>query len=263
MERGCRRGTFVDGVNKMEIRRMTENDLAEVGALYAASWKQGYKRLLPQEYLDGITADWYKARTDFLDEGSFVILDGERIAAHCHARPAAEPQMRGWGEIHTMYALPQFWGKGHAGELLDYAANWLCECGFDDVYLYVLEGNERAERFYTKHGFRANGDTIQCEVGGKTVTDKRMVKSFPRSTRYGEIEIQTVESGADAVECVLKTGDFNARNSLLLCLDWYLDPYYRKTLPEREQVVEVLREYEKTAADSTLFAVQELLEFYC
>lgn len=255
----------MDGVSKMEIRRMTESDLREVDELYVAAWKAGYKGLLPQDFLDGLTSKIVdrSPKSYFFDEGSFVILDGERIAAHCHARLAAEPKMRGWGEIHTMYALPQFWGKGHAGELLNYAANWLCECGFDDVYLYVLEGNERAERFYTKHGFRANGDTIQCEVGGKTVTDKRMVKSFPRSTRYGEIEIQTVESGADAVECVLKTGDFNARNSLLLCLDWYLDPYYRKTLPERERVVEVLREYEKTAVDSTLFAVQELLEFYC
>lgn len=242
---------------------MTESDLAEVGALYAESWKRGYKKLLPQEYLDGITADWYKARIDFLDEGSFVILDGEKIAAHCHARPAAEPQMRGWGEIHTMYALPQFWGKGHAGELLHYAASWLYERGFDDVYLYVLDGNKRAERFYAKHGFRANGDTVQCEVGGKTVTDKRMVRTFPRSTRYGQIEEQTVQSGAAAIENVLKNGDFAARSSLLLCLDWYLDPYYKKTLPERERVVEALREYEKSAADSTLFSVRELLDFYC
>lgn len=265
MERSCRRGTFVDGVNegKMEIRRMTESDLAEVGALYAASWKRGYKRLLPQEYLDGITADWYKARTDFLDEGSFVILDGARIAAHCHARPAAEEKMRGWGEIHTIYALPQFWGNGQAGELFDYAVNWLYERGFNDIYLYVLERNIRAERFYSKHGFEVNGDVIQCEVGGKNVTDKRMVKMFPRSTRYGQIEKQTVESGAAAIENILKNGDFNARSSLLLCLDWYLDPYYKKTLPEKEKVIELLREYEKTAVDSTFFDVSDLLDHYC
>lgn len=249
----------------MEFRRMTESDLREVDALYVSAWKEGYKGLLPQDFLDSLTTKIVdrSPKSYFFDAGSFVIIDGTQIAAHCHARPAAEEKMRGWGEIHTMYALPQFWGKGHAGELFDYAVNWLYERGFDDVYLYVLDGNKRAEKFYEKHGFQTNGDTIQCEVGGKTVMDRRMVKSFPRSTRYGETEIQTVESGAAAVENVLKTGDFAARNSLLLCLDWYLDPYYRKTLPERERVIEILREYEKSSADSTLFSVRDLIEEYC
>lgn len=243
---------------------MTESDLREVDELYVAAWKAGYIGLLPQDYLDSLTSKIAdrSPKSYFFDEGSFVILDGTQIAAHCHVRPAAESKMRGWGEIHTMYALPQFWGKGHAGELLDYAANWLYERGFDDVYLYVLEGNERAERFYAKHGFTLTEDTIQCEVGVKTVTDRRMVKSFPRFTRYSNNEIRTVESGAAAIEHVLKTGDFTTRNSLLLCLDWYLDSYYKKVLPERERVIELLREYEKSASDSTLFSVRDLMIYF-
>ena len=40
----------------MKIRRMTENDLREVDALYVAAWKEGYKGLLPQDFLDGLTS---------------------------------------------------------------------------------------------------------------------------------------------------------------------------------------------------------------
>ncbi len=160
----------------MKIRKMTENDLREVGALYTAAWKKGYKGILPQDFLDGIEPERWSGRIDFLDEGSFVIIDGEQIAAHVHARPAAEENMSGWGEIHTMYALPQFWGTGCAGELFDYAVDWLNKQGFERIYLYVLNGNERAARFYRKHGFAPTEDTLDCEVGGMTVTDTRYIK---------------------------------------------------------------------------------------
>ncbi len=164
----------------MRIRRMTESDLREVDALYVAAWKEGYKGLLPHDFLDGLTSKIVdrSPKSYFFDEGCFVILDSERIAAHVHARPAAEEQMSGWGEIHTMYALPQFWGTGIAGELFDYAVNQLHKRGFDRIYLYVLECNERAARFYKKHGFTPTADTLDCEVGGATVTDIRYIKEL-------------------------------------------------------------------------------------
>lgn len=164
----------------MLIRRMTEDDLREVDALYVAAWKTGYKGLLPQDYLDMLKSKIVdrSPKSYFFDEGSFVIADGGRIAAHVHARPAAEEEMSGWGEIHTMYALPEFWGKGHAGELFEYAVNWLCEKEFKKIYLYVLKGNERAANFYKKHGFNPTGDKIYCDVGGTTVVDIRYIKEF-------------------------------------------------------------------------------------
>lgn len=164
----------------MLIRRMTEDDLREVDALYVAAWKAGYKGLLPQNYLDMLKSKIVdrSPKSYFFDEGSFVIVDGGRIAAHVHARPAAEEEMSGWGEIHTMYALPEFWGKGYAGELFEYAVNWLREKEFKKIYLYVLKGNDRASNFYKKHGFNPTGDKIYCDVGGTTVMDIRYIKEF-------------------------------------------------------------------------------------
>ncbi len=240
----------------MDIRRMTQGDCPKVRELYVSAWREGYKGLLPREYLDKLTAEKINC---IIDEGSFVALDGERIAAHCHARAANEPKMRGWGEIHTMYTHPDYWRRGFGAAVFGYAERWLFENGFNDVYLYVLEGNERAERFYKAQGFLPNLDTLCCEIGGVVVTDNRFTKHYPRSTRCGDEEIKIVESGAAAIAEVLKNGDFKRRDSLLLCLDRYFDPYYKKNLPEREKVAEVLREYEKIASDSTLFTARSLL----
>lgn len=250
--------------NEMEIRAMTKADCNAIGELYAAAWKAGYKGLLPQDFLDGITSEKYAERSrglGFLNEGSFVVLDGERIVGHCHARAANEPEWRGWGEIHTLYVHPEYWRTGYGAAVFKRAEEWLYERGFDDVYLYVLEGNKRAERFYKAQGFFPNGGTLCCEIGGVTVTDNRYTKYYPRHTEYGEAEIRIAESGAAAIAGMLENGGFKARSSLLFCLDGYFDPYYGKTIPERERVVEILREYEKNAVDSTLFAVRELLEY--
>ena len=246
----------------MTVREMTESDREEVAELYAAAWKAGYNGLLPQEYLDELTPD--KINT-VIDEGSFVAVDcdnGGRIAAHCHARPASEPEWRGWGEIHTMYTHPDYWRQGYGTAVFKRAEDWLYERGFDEVYLFVLEGNSRAESFYKSQNFFPNGGTICCVIGGVIVTDNRFTKYYPRFIESGERERIIAESGAAAIENVLKNGQFTDRASLLLCLDVYLDPYYGKTLPEREAVIAALRRYDKTAADSTLFTVRELLE-YC
>ncbi len=158
----------------MQIRRMTESDRAELNELYLASWKAGYKGLLPQDFLDELTAERWEGK--FLDEGSFVVVKDGKIVAHCHARAADEPKMRGWGEIHTMYTHPDYWERGYGSAVFEQAEKWLSEIGFDDVYLYVLEGNERAKRFYNAHGYLPNGDTLCCDIGGVIVTDYRYVK---------------------------------------------------------------------------------------
>ena len=84
--------------------------------------------------------------------------------------------MRGWGEIHTLYTHPEYWGQGYGTAVLKRAEEWLFKCGFNGVYLYVLEGNERAERFYKAQGYLPNSDTLCCDLGGFIVTDNRYVK---------------------------------------------------------------------------------------
>ena len=169
----------------MTIRRMTEADCEAIGELYSAAWKEGYKGLLPQELLDKITPERYEVRSHvngFLDEGSFVAVEGERIVAHCHARAVDDP--KGWGEIHTLYTHPEYWRQGYGTAVLRRAEEWLCEHGFTNVYLYVLEGNERAERFYRAQGYFPNTDTLCCDLGGVIVTENKFTKRLTADSNF-------------------------------------------------------------------------------
>lgn len=159
----------------MTIRNMRRSDEAEVGRLYVRSWQAGYKGLLPQDYLDGLDAwRWNSKFTDL--PGSFVITDGDVIAGHSCARPAADEAMPGWGEVWTLYVLPEYWGRGFGKALLSNSVSWLSGQGFDNVYLWALETNLRARGFYERNGFAASADTLECEVGGVVVKDIRYVK---------------------------------------------------------------------------------------
>lgn len=159
----------------MTIRRMQRSDEAEVGRLYVRSWQAGYKGLLPQEYLDGLGAwRWDGKFTEM--PGSFVITDGDVIAGHSCARPAADEAMSGWGEVWTLYVLPEYWGKGYGRALLENSVNWLSGQGFDRAYLWVLDTNSRARRFYERCGFSETEDALKCDIAGTTVTDIRYVR---------------------------------------------------------------------------------------
>lgn len=158
----------------MEIRPMTAGDVDEVSRLYVRSWQAGYKGLLPQDYLDSLSCErWQMAFSG--QPGSFVLTEGGIIAGHSNARPAADPKMSGWGEVQTLYVLPEYWRRGFGTALLDHSVRWLKGQGFDRIYLWALEGNIPARRLYERYGFSASGDTIQCPIGNVQVTDVRYV----------------------------------------------------------------------------------------
>ncbi|MDE7201467.1 MAG: hypothetical protein K2O91_06050 [Lachnospiraceae bacterium] len=45
---------------------------------------------------------------------------------------------------------------------------------------------------------------------------------------YSEYEIEIVKKGIDAIRKVLMGSDTEKKRSLLLALDWFMDPYYKQ-----------------------------------
>jgi hypothetical protein len=57
---------------------------------------------------------------------------------------------------------------------------------------------------------------------------------------YSNAEKKIVESGADAIHKVLAGDDADAKERLLPYLDYYLDPYYKNTLPYESEIIKLL-----------------------
>jgi ribosomal protein S18 acetylase RimI-like enzyme len=78
-------------------------------------------------------------------------------------------------ELSKMYVLPDSHGAGVSAALMSAALSRANELDAKCVWLGVNQNNERAQRFYTKHGFSING-TKTFRLGAGLENDYVMVR---------------------------------------------------------------------------------------
>ena len=151
----------------MEIRPVRpEDDRLAISRVYEESWKVAYAGLIPRDYLDALPPGRWAGVPDAPGLHSLVALEGGQIVGTCCYCAARLDGMEGWGELVSLYLLPPFWGRGIGRALLLAAEADLRAMGFDALYLWVLEGNRRARRFYERMGFLPAGPYLDDEIGG-------------------------------------------------------------------------------------------------
>lgn len=156
----------------MEIRLLREtDDRLEISRIYEESWKFAYRGIVPQAYLDAIPIGRWAMNRDQEGRRSLVLKEGGRLIGTVCTGPSRWPEYPDFGEIISLYLLPEFVGRGYGGPLLAAAVETLAGQGFRDVLLWVLEENRRARRFYEKHGFCPTGDFMEQEIGGKPLRE--------------------------------------------------------------------------------------------
>lgn len=74
-------------------------------------------------------------------------------------------------QLHHLYTRARTHGTGLGRALLEVAV------GDRDAYLWILHGNARADRFYRRNGFRADGAEMSCGPSWFFRTMYRMVRS--------------------------------------------------------------------------------------
>lgn len=161
----------------MEIRRLRSgDDLFAVSRVYEESWRAAYRGLLPQTYLDGIPAGKWIPYLEQTGRESLLLLDGNKIAGVAGYSAGRVPELASWGEIISIYLLPEYWGKGGGKLLFSAVVEQLKAMGYRNLFLWVLEGNRRARTFYERMGFRPSGTYIDDEIGGIPVREIQYCK---------------------------------------------------------------------------------------
>lgn len=156
----------------MEIRHLKESDDRNaVSRIYEESWKFAYHGIIPQNYLDSIPSGNWAAHLDQNGMHTLVMLEqGEMIgtSSYCASRSADFAE---YGEIVSIYLRPQYMGKGYGKKLMDAVIAQLVKLGYSAVFLWVLEENQRARRFYEKAGFVLSGKYLDDTIGGKNLKE--------------------------------------------------------------------------------------------
>jgi RimJ/RimL family protein N-acetyltransferase len=146
----------------LRIRRATVADARAVAEVHVGSWRQAYRGMLPDAYLDRLSVQdretmWREAFAED-SSGAFVAEAGDRIVGFASFGPSRdEGASEDTGEVPAIYVEPSATGAGVGGELLRAATDALRERGYRRATLWVLEANERARRFYEKAGWVWDG----------------------------------------------------------------------------------------------------------
>lgn len=99
-----------------------------------------------------------------------VADDGGTVVGVAQGWPAREedgvgPEIPGRCHLSMVFVLPQRWGEGIGGLLLDAALDLARSLGYDHVQLFTHEDNERSQRLYTSRGFGHDGYVIDDAWG--------------------------------------------------------------------------------------------------
>jgi GNAT superfamily N-acetyltransferase len=146
----------------LEIRDARRGEELAVARVHVRSWQVGYRGLIDGDYLDALRPESRAARYTFgaadpaLPE-TLLALEGGEVRGFAAVVPSRDEDAPGAGEIAALYVDPPHWGAGVGSALLAAAKARLRERGFAEAVLWVLVGNEAAERFYRADGWRRDG----------------------------------------------------------------------------------------------------------
>lgn len=156
----------------MEIRYITPaDDRLAISKIYEQSWRYAYKGIIPQDYLDSIREGQWAANFDRPKMHTLVCLEeGKFVGTSSFSRSRFE-EYAGWGEIISIYFLPDYFRKGYGRVLLETAVSELRKLGYHDIFLWVLEDNMNARKFYEKVGFTQTEYYKDDSIGGKCLRE--------------------------------------------------------------------------------------------
>ena len=164
----------------MQIRPATSADAAVIARLHAQSWRVAYRGMYRDEYLDGdIVADRTRVWTARLEspagnQSVLLAIDGDEPLGF--VRVYGNDDVR-WGTlVDNLHVRAEQQRRGIGRRLLAASAAWSRERYPDALlYLWVLEGNAKAQRFYEGLGGARYESQDTEPPGGGTLTKLRYV----------------------------------------------------------------------------------------
>jgi ribosomal protein S18 acetylase RimI-like enzyme len=164
----------------MIIRDATKSDLTAIAHLHAESWRSAYRGIMSDDFLenhahrDRLTA-WQERYSAAGQKPMFVIVaeEGPKLAGFACVFPDEDVVFGSF--LDNLHVAPQLTSRGIGRRLLSEAAARLLTAGSRaGLYLWVLEQNHSARRFYEKAGGMLAGSVVHSMPDGQCVVALRI-----------------------------------------------------------------------------------------
>lgn len=169
------------------MREARRGDEPGVADLHVRAWQEAYRGLIAAEFLDALDPGERAGRYAFeasdpavpttvlaVEAGEGAVggpsrarsregrpgspgTPGERILGFVTFGPSRDEDAPGRGEVYALYVDPDRYRGGVGRLLMAEARRRLRAASFTEAILWVLDGNDRAARFYEGEGWRPDG----------------------------------------------------------------------------------------------------------
>jgi ribosomal protein S18 acetylase RimI-like enzyme len=163
----------------MRIREANEADAEAIARLHAASWRTAYRGALSDDYLDGrMETERIKVWQDRFEkpaENQYVAVAESqgRIVGFVCAYGGHDAQ---WGTfLDNLHVAPELKRQGIGRQLMSTLASWATRAyPGQGVYLWVLQSNAAAHRFYERMGGKDAGSDVWIPPDGSALSKIRI-----------------------------------------------------------------------------------------
>lgn len=153
------------------FRRAVANDVEQIAALHADSWRRYYRGAYADSFLDGdVVADRrsvWSARLAAQNDNETVVAEiAGRLVGFIHV--VFDDDQR-WGSlVDNLHVVHDHRRTGIGTQLLGRAASAVGARAMSDaIYLWVLQQNTAAQRFYSAHGATCVETAMVSPPGGE------------------------------------------------------------------------------------------------
>ena len=151
----------------------TDEELCGKGYVHCTSWKEAYRGIVCDRYLDSMTVEATTARARQFPENTLIAKDKENVVGFAVYGPSRDEDLMDAGEVVAIYVLSEYYDHKIGYRLMNEACSRLSE--YNTIFVWVFEKNERAIRFYHKYGFEFDGCKKEWRPGTQ-VSIIRMIK---------------------------------------------------------------------------------------
>lgn len=162
------------------IRRATVEDVSRIAEILVFTKRMNYRKIFQNDKVSFGEIQVYPIAKEYIDnpeklEGVFV-YDDEFVKGVLHISG---------DRIEELYVDTFFENRGIGGELMRFAIEKNCR------YLWVLEKNADARRFYERYGFTVTGKKQFQEGTTEYIVEMKLVISHAYVTMDADYAIQT------------------------------------------------------------------------
>lgn len=169
-----------------KVRPAEIGDAADIARAVNASWRTGYRGLIPDEMLDSLddarsTTQWLqrlRGGYEYAGQRAHVQVatdaDGQVVGVSMFGGERYPDRGEGRGELWALYIAPSHWDCGYGRSLLRAAEAHLASTGLRNLVLWVLENNARARHFYEGSGWQC--DDVKKPFGDSGTDEVRYSK---------------------------------------------------------------------------------------